>query len=153
MIAQRDHHFVQCDIAGTLAHSIDGHVHAVCACDGGLERIGGAQAVIVVPVKIEVASGKFLDDSSNELAHLRGRQQPQRIRQHDAFDRHSAERLDVLVDVIDAADHPARPVFEVYVERDPVLRPVLDGFVNVVYVLLMRLAQLLAAVMQRSLGQ
>ena len=65
----------------------------------------------------------------------------------------SAERLDVLVDVVDAADHPARPVLEIHVERDAVLRAVLDRPADVVEVLLVRLLQLLAAVMQRALRQ
>ena len=65
----------------------------------------------------------------------------------------ATERFDVLVDVVDAPDHPAGPVLEIDVERDPVLRAVLDRPANVVDVLRVRLPQLLAAMVQRALRQ
>ena len=57
------------------------------------------------------------------------------------------------VDVVHAADHPAGPVLEIHVERDAVLHAVVDRLANVVDVLLVRLPQLLAAMMQRPLRQ
>ena len=64
-----------------------------------------------------------------------------------------AQRGDVLVDVVGAPEHAARPVFQIDVERDPVLHAVVDGLPDIVEMLLVRLLQLLAAMMQRALRQ
>ena len=59
----------------------------------------------------------------------------------------------MLVHVVDTADHAAGPVFEIHVERHAVLHAVLDGLTDVVEMLIVRLLQLLAAMMQRAFGQ
>ena len=153
VIAQRDDDFVERDVAGPFAHAVHRHVHAAHAGDRGLEGVGGAEAVVVVPVIIEVAIGKLRDDARDEITNLRRRQQPERIGQHDAPHVHRAQRVDVLVDVVGRSEHAAGPVFQVHVERDAVLHAVLDRPADVVEVLRVRLLQLLAAVMQRALCQ
>ena len=53
--------------------------------DRRLERVGGAETVVVVPVEVEMAVGKRRDDAADELADLRRRQQAERVGQHDAL--------------------------------------------------------------------
>ena len=153
VIAQRHHDLVERHVARPLAHPVHRDVHAVHAGDRRFERVGRAEAVVVVAVKVEMPIGKRRDDTADQLAHLRRREQAERVGQHDAPHRHAAERLDVLVDVVGDPDHPAGPVLEIHVERDAVLRAVLDRPANVVEVLLVRLPQLLAAMVQRALRQ
>ena len=74
MIAQRHDHLVERHVARALAHAVDGHVHAVRAGDRRFERVGGAETVVVVAVKIEMAVRKLRDDAPDELAHLQRRQ-------------------------------------------------------------------------------
>src|SRR5438093_1011346 len=55
--------------------------------------------------------------------------------------------------LMSARARSSTPVLQIHVERDAALRPVLEGPANVVQMLLVRLFQLLAAMVQRAFGQ
>ena len=104
-------------------------------------------------VKVEVVLWKRRRDRGDRGSSEHRTENPECVAEHDPLHREACERTDVFHDVVWRVAHPAGPVFQVHVERHPLLLAVLDGPPNVIQVLLWRPTQLLLAVQQRTFRQ
>ena len=122
----------------------------------GLNRrdgIGGRKPVVVVAVEVENRIGPGDGHHADEVAHVIGRENAQRVREQNPFHLKVLQCIDKALDVAKAVAKAVRPVLEVDVDAHVLLVRVAGGVDDAPDVFFGRHPQLLAAVAFRALGQ
>ena len=153
LVFQDDLHAGERGVATTFAKPVDGDVETMgTAIDGG-QGVRHGQVVVVVGVEVEVGVGVVLHHLPHIVNHLQRIHNAERVGQHKTPNAGIDEGIHQLIDVLRRVLHTVRPVLQIEVHDDAALMSVGHFLSDVFDVLFRRLAQLLRAVLQRTLGQ
>ncbi len=100
-------------VAGALSKAVDGDVHSLHSCLQRTENVAGRQVVIIMGVEVEMQTRVAVGHALHVVERLRGRQDSQRVGQHEALHRQISDGIHELHEVIGRVLDAVAPVFEV----------------------------------------
>ena len=140
-------------VAAALAKTVYRYVESACTIAHGSKGVAHGKVVVVVGVKVEMGRWITLGHLLEELCHLHGVEDAERVGQEKTPDTALHERVHHLIDIGGRVLHATAPVLKIEVDSHALLRRIGQGAVDVVDVLLGGLLELLGAMLERTLGK